>query len=125
MVSRDVTKTRLEEGTGKAVSLSTTVMLPFGTPPLVGKKLRNDGGGRGMRCIYLGASSTVAGGILVLNPRTDKVLVLYQFVPILQNVKVTHAEELEAAKALYRGIDAASRAESGEFGPGSVANPLA
>jgi hypothetical protein len=48
----EVRKTRLEEGTGKHVSLSTTVMLPFGMP-LVGKKLRNDGAGRGMRCIYL------------------------------------------------------------------------
>jgi hypothetical protein len=110
--------TRLEVGTGKHVSLATTVMLPFGLP-IVSKKLRNDGKGRGMLCLYLGASALVPGGVIVFNPRTGMIAVTYQFAPMPMNIASTPEEQLATARKLYNGMNVAARAQSGEMAPGS------
>jgi hypothetical protein len=112
------TKTRLEEGSGKAVSLSTTVMLPFGLP-IVSKKLRNDGKGRGMLCLYVGASAVVPGGVIVFNPKTGMIAVTYQFAPMPMTIASTPTEQLATAHRLYSTMDVAARAQSGEMAPGS------
>jgi hypothetical protein len=112
------TKTRLEEGSGKAVSLSTTVMMPFGLP-IVSKKLRNDGKGRGMLCLYVGASAVVPGGVIVFNPKTGMIAVTYQFAPMPMTIASTPTEQLATARRLYSTMDVAARAQSGEMAPGS------
>ena len=57
--------TRLEEGTGKKVLLSTMPMLPFGLP-LVVKTLKPTKDGRGNCGIFIGTSETVPRRVSIL-----------------------------------------------------------
>lgn len=101
------TKTRYEERYGVVFNLSNVVMLPFGLPMVVRRRIA-DNEGRGSIALYLGPSSVVKAGILTYVVQSGRIQQKYSFIPREKLPLLEDIDVAEVAGNLYGRI-----AESG------------
>lgn len=111
-------KTRYEERYGAPYNLSNVVMLPFGLPMIVRKRI-SDEDGRGNVAIYVGPSSVVKAGILSYIVQSGRVQQKYSFVPRERLPQLDDIDVAQVAGDMYGRIVLSDKVEVPEQSRGN------